>query len=201
MANKVEQQNKKLVKASARNLRISPRKMRLVTNLVKNMKADEAITQLQFVNKKGAPMVIKLLQSAIANAVNNFSLNASGLFIKSITTDMGSVMKRTQPRARGSAFIIRRKMSHVNVILEEREVKAKSKGPKAAIKKVKKEEPVQTQEGSLGLAEETETKTKTASKAPKELHRENFEKVVDKKNKPTIVAQRGQGGQKRTTNK
>lgn len=110
----------KLVRASARHVHIAPRKMRLVTNMVKGMNALDAMTQLQHANKKAAPILIKLIQSAIANAKNNFSLDTDHLFIKSVTADMGKVMKRYFPRARGSAFVIRRKMSHINVVLEER---------------------------------------------------------------------------------
>ena len=109
-----------LVRASANHLHIAPRKMRLVTNLVKGMNAMDAIVQLQHAEKKASPMLIKLIQSAIANAKNNFSLDVDHLFIKSITADMGKVMKRYFPRARGSAFVIKRKLSHVNIILEER---------------------------------------------------------------------------------
>ncbi len=109
-----------LVRASARDLHIAPRKMRLVTNLVKGMNAVDAIVQLQHAEKKASPMLIKLIQSAIANAKNNFSLDENHLFIKTITCDMGKVMKRYMPRARGSASQILRKMSHVNIVLEER---------------------------------------------------------------------------------
>lgn len=182
MAEKVVQQNNKpLVKAHARNLRISPRKIRLVTNLVKNMRVADALVQLQFTNKKGADMVSKLLRSAAANAESNFSLNRDQLFIKSITTDMGPVLMRTFPRARGSAFIIRRKMAHVNVILEERGTKPKTsaKVPKA----VKKDEPVQTQEGQLGKPDEAAVKVAAKSKA-KAAHHENESSAVDQKTKP-----------------
>lgn len=130
----------KLVKASARDLHLAPRKMRLVTNLVKNMNAADAIVQLQHTNKKGSPMVIKLLKSAIANAQNNFSLKPEHLYIKSISADMGAVMKRYFPRARGSAFTIRRKLSHVNVVLEERKTGKASKS-KLSLFKAKDEKP------------------------------------------------------------
>ncbi|HAG27690.1 TPA: 50S ribosomal protein L22 [Patescibacteria group bacterium] len=172
MAEKVAQPNNKpQVRAHARNLRISPRKIRLVTNLVKNMRVADALVQLQFTNKKAAGMVSKLLRSAVANAENNFSLKGEQLFIKSITTDMGPVLQRMFPRARGSAFVIRRKMAHVNVVLEERDAKPKSsaKLPKAK----KKAEPIQTQEGQLGKAEaESVSKLKPEPKV-KEVHREN----------------------------
>lgn len=123
----VKTPNAKLVKASARGLHISPRKMRLVTNLVKDMPVAEAITQLEFTNKKAAEFLIKVLKSAVANAQNNHSLEPDNLFVKSITADMGATMKRYFPRARGSAFVIRRKLSAVNVVLEERKVKKAKK--------------------------------------------------------------------------
>ena len=113
-------ESKKLVTASARHLHLSPRKMRLVTNLVKDMPVTDALVQLQHTNKKASAMVIKLLKSAVANAQHNFSIEPDHLYIKSITTDMGVVMKRYFPRARGSAFPIRRKTCHVNLVLEER---------------------------------------------------------------------------------
>lgn len=110
----------KLVKAFARDLRISPRKIRLVTNLIKGQNAEDALTQLKNTPKKASEIVFKLLKSAIANATNNFSLKPEKLYIKSISADMGKSMKRYFPRARGSAFVIRRKLSHVNLVLEER---------------------------------------------------------------------------------
>jgi large subunit ribosomal protein L22 len=121
----------RLVTAHARDLHIAPRKMRLVTNLVKNMNALDALVQLEHTDKKASPMLIKLIQSAVANAKNNFSMDPQHLFIKSITADMGKVMKRYFPRARGSAFEIRRKMSHINIVLEERK-KGKASKQKAA---------------------------------------------------------------------
>lgn len=180
MAEKVEQKNKKLVKAHARNLRISPRKIRLLTNLVKNMRVADALVQLQFTNKKGAEMVSKLLQSAAANAENNFSLNRDQLYIKTITTDMGPVLMRSFPRARGSAFVIRRKMAHVNVILEERGTKPKTTAK--VVKPVKKSEPVQTQEGQLGKPEMKASKVSAKTQA-KESHFENEDTSVDQKAK------------------
>lgn len=138
MATTVEKQNTpKLVKATARDLRISPRKMRLVTNAVKGKQVGDAAVMLRFMNKKGAPMVLKLLKSAIANAEHNFSLDPDQLFIKSITCDMGKVMSRYFPRARGSAFIIRRKMAHVNLVLEARPQAKKTRSRFGSIRAAK----------------------------------------------------------------
>lgn len=124
---KTKQNNKKQVTAHARHLRIAPRKMRLVTNLIRGMFVLDALVQLRHLNKKGAPMAVKLLSSAIANAKNNSSLEENNLIIKSITTSPGRVMTRYAPRARGAAFVVRKRMSHVSVILEEnRSGKAKT---------------------------------------------------------------------------
>jgi len=141
-----------LVRASARDLRIAPRKIRLVTNLVKNMNVGQAVAQLEHTYKKGAPMLVKLLKSAAANAKNNFSLDPDYLFIKSITADMGRVMKRYFPRARGSAFVIRRKLSHINVVLEERK---KGKAVKSRISLFNKKDEEQEKPENIDQAEAT----------------------------------------------
>lgn len=201
MAETAEKQNKKiskapavkpeakpLVRAHARQLRIAPRKMRLVTNLVKNMRVTDAVTQLQFVNKKGAKMLQKLLQSAAANAENNFSLNRDNMFIKTITTDMGPELKRSFPRARGSASIIRRKLSHVNVILEERDVKQKKK--KAVVAKVakplKKTKLEKLEEADKAVNPESEVIETPVEQpeTPKETHHENEADVVKQETSP-----------------
>ena len=182
---------KQLVRAHARSLRISPRKMRLVTNLVKNMRLSEAMTQLTFTNKKAAKMLQKLLKSAAANAEHNFSMNRDSLFIKELTCDMGPVLQRSFPRARGSAFMIRRKMSHVNVILEERSVKLKKKQkPKAISEKVvhpvpkdkteeKLENPPVDKQSEIVIAENHPEDTTV-----KEVHNENNSDLVKEKTSP-----------------
>lgn len=159
-----EQNNVKLVKATARQLRIAPRKLRLAANLVKGMNAADAIVQLQYVNKKAAPMVIRLIRSAIANAKNNFSLDADHLYIKSITADMGQALKRYFPRARGSAFVIRRKLSHLNLVLEERK---SGKAAKSKVSFLKKAEEKKTG------PEDVEKVAAAAKKAPKEMGRKS----------------------------
>jgi large subunit ribosomal protein L22 len=138
-AQNLKNQSTPLVRAYARDLRIAPRKLRLVTNLVKGKNAEDALVLLKHTPKKGAEIVFKLIKSAIANASNNFSLEPQKLFIKSITADMGKVMKRYFPRARGSAFVIRRKLSHVNLVLEERKTGKASKSRLSLFKKKQEE--------------------------------------------------------------
>lgn len=136
MADKTPKQNTgKLVVAKALHLRIAPRKMRLVTNLIKGMNVVTAIQQLMHTNKKASPILIKVLKSAIANAKNNFSLDEEKLYIKTVTCNMGKVMKRFMPRARGSASPLLRKMSHVTVVLEERKTSKAVKSKFSMFKK------------------------------------------------------------------
>ena len=137
MATKTEQKNK-TVTAQAKDLRLSPRKLRLLTGMVRGMAVEDAMVQLSFNYKKAAGPILKLLKSAVANAEHNHDLKSEHLFIKEIRTDMGRVMKRYMPRARGSAFTIRRRMAHVSVVLEEKAAKAKSKSLFARSRKAEK---------------------------------------------------------------
>lgn len=181
-----EKAPKQLVRAHARSLHIAPRKMRLVTNLVKNMRYSDAMTQLSFTNKKGAKMLQKLLQSAAANAEHNFSLNRDTLFIKELTCDMGPMLKRSFPRARGSAFMIRRKMSHVNVILEERAVKA-TKKKKAVVPKAVKPDVKEKNEATHSPVETEVKEVETPAVAEpevKEIHNENTADSVKQETSP-----------------
>ena len=121
----------KTAEAHAMGLRLSPRKARLVTNLIKGLPALEAIEQLRFVNKKASKFVIDLLRSAVANAEHNFKLDADRLYVKTITCDMGPKLKRYMPRAQGKASEIRKPTSHLHVTLEERLGSRKSKVQKS----------------------------------------------------------------------
>lgn len=124
-------------KAQVKHIRISPRKVRLVTDVVRGMNTGEALNQLTFVNKRAVLPVRKLIESAIANAKNNFNLSESNLFVKEIRVDEGRTMKRWMPRARGRATPIRKRTSHISLILGE----IKDSGTKEA-KKQKIEAPV-----------------------------------------------------------
>lgn len=117
------------VTAKLNYLRTSPRKIRLVANLIKGMDVEGAQVQLHFLEKRAARPILKLLNSAIANAENNFNLSKSNLFVLSILVNQGPTLKRFRPRARGVASDIAKRTSHIELILEER---------KAGIKKLKK---------------------------------------------------------------
>ncbi len=141
------------VKASLNNIRIASRKVRLVTNLVKGMPATAAQAQLAFLVKKPAPMILKLLNSACANAKNNFSIEKDNLFVKKITVDEGPTLKRWMPRAQGRATPIMKRTCSVNLVLEEL-VPGKGKA-----KKVEKPEVVKPEE-VLPEAEQKKEKPK-----------------------------------------
>jgi len=107
------------VKAHLNRLGIAPRKIRLVTGLVSKMNVDEARKQLGFLNKKSAEPILKLINSAVANAKNNFDLNEDNLYISEIFVNEGVTMKRWRPRAMGRAARINKRTSCVTVVLSE----------------------------------------------------------------------------------
>lgn len=119
------------VLAKLKYLRISPRKVRLVTNLIKGLDVKEAEHQLQFLPKRAAKPILKLLKSAIANATNNFNLNPDNLFISQIKVDQGPTLIRYIPRARGVANEIRKRSSHITIILKEKTGKKETEKPVA----------------------------------------------------------------------
>lgn len=107
------------MKASLSNYRQSPRKTRLVTNLVKGKSVPEALQMLTYVDKRAALPVKKLIESAVKNAREVKGVSPEQLFIKNFVVDKGIVFKRFMPRARGSAAPIRKRTSHLSVVLGE----------------------------------------------------------------------------------
>jgi large subunit ribosomal protein L22 len=108
-------------KAVLRNLRTSPIKLNLVAEMIRGMKAADALTQLQFSNKRIAVDVRKVLQSAIANAENNHNLNVDSLVVKEAWVGKGMVMKRFHARARGRGAAILKPHSHLTIVVREAE--------------------------------------------------------------------------------
>lgn len=107
------------VKAKLNNLRIGPRKVRLVADLIRGMRAEDAVFQLKYLNKKSSSDLIKLIESAMANAANNLNLQKDKLYIKAIMVDEGLTIKRWQPKAFGRAGKIRKRGSKVCVVLDD----------------------------------------------------------------------------------
>lgn len=108
------------VKASLNYARVGPQKCRLVADLVRGQTVDTAIKELTFLNKKSALMIKKLIESAVANADYKKTIDLDKLYVKTITVDEGPVLKRFRPRAQGRATGVRKRMSHINVVLDER---------------------------------------------------------------------------------
>ena len=109
------------VVAKLRYLRIAPRKVRLVADLVRGKKVEEAAHILTFTRKRAAKHILKLLNSAIANALHNFQLKKENLYIARIIVDEGPKLKRWRPRARGMAYEIQKKTSHITLVLKKQE--------------------------------------------------------------------------------
>jgi large subunit ribosomal protein L22 len=128
-----------MITASLNNYRQSPRKVRSVANLVRGKSVDQALNTLNFLSKKAADPLYGLLLSAVANAKNNFNIEKDGLIIKELRVDVGPIMKRRMPRARGNSYPINKRTSHVNLVLDVKPVKeAKVKEVKEKVKKEKK---------------------------------------------------------------
>ena len=108
------------VKASLKYARVGAQKARLVADLVRGKDVNQAVKTLTFLNKKTAGMVKKLIESAVANAEYKKVMDIDNLYVKSIWVDQGPVLKRFRPRAQGRAFGVRKKTSHINVVLEEK---------------------------------------------------------------------------------
>ena len=108
------------MKAVLNQYRQSPRKIRLVADLSRGKQVDQAIYEIKFSNKRVAPTLVKLIESAIANAIENHDGKRIDLYIKSIRVDGGAVLKRSMPRARGSASRIKKRTSHIVLELESK---------------------------------------------------------------------------------
>lgn len=105
------------VKAVTKNARISAKKMRDIAREIQGLAVSQATDILAYTPKKGAYLINKTLKSALANAENNASLSVDDLIVKSVMVDEGRTLRRTMPRARGSANMIRRRSSHITIIL------------------------------------------------------------------------------------
>jgi large subunit ribosomal protein L22 len=108
------------VKACLKHARVGAQKARLVADMVRGKDVSDAIKILTFMNKKSALMFKKLIESAVANADQKKTLDLDKLYVKTVWVDQGSVLKRFRPRAQGRASGIKKKMSHINVVLDER---------------------------------------------------------------------------------
>lgn len=108
-------------KAIAKYVRISPLKVNYICSEIQGKQVDEALSMLKFTPKKGAKVLEKVLNSAIANAENNLNLDRENLYVKRAYANDGPHMKRFRPKARGMAYPILKRSSHIGVIVEDRD--------------------------------------------------------------------------------
>lgn len=133
------------VTTKLRYLRIAPRKVRLVADLIRGKSAQEAQTILKFTTKKAASPLLKLLNSSLLSAKNDDQLRDAILYISKITVDEGPKYKRWMPRARGQAYEIQKKTSHITLVLDklieksEREKSSSMAGSQIKVKEAKTE--------------------------------------------------------------
>ncbi len=108
------------VRARLHYARIGAQKARLVADLIRGKDVNQAIRMLAFSNKKGSYLLKKLIESAVANAEDRKVIDIDNLFVKTVLVDEGPAIKRFRPRAQGRAYQVKKKMSHINVVLDER---------------------------------------------------------------------------------
>jgi len=111
------------MKSSLKNYRQSPRKVRLVADLIRGKNVNQALLELKFLPKRAADQIAKLVTSAAANAENNYKVNKEDLVVKEISVDQGVTLKRYRPRARGVAKRINKRTSNITLSLGVKEDK------------------------------------------------------------------------------
>lgn len=125
MAEKQETlQNEEVVTSASATLkyaRISSRKVKIVADLIRGKDVEEALAIVKFTPKASSPIIEKLLRSAIANAENNHGMKSNKLYVAEIYANQGPTLKRIRPAAKGSAVRIRKRTSHVTIVLKERD--------------------------------------------------------------------------------
>jgi len=151
--------------AKLNNLRISPRKVRLVTDSIKGIDVNDAIIDLGNLVKRSSTSIEKLLKSAIANAENNFGLDKNNLYVYDIQVGEGPVLKRWLPRAFGRATPLHKKSSKVSLVLEER-IEGKNRKTKEQMEKEKKKREEERKKMEKEMLEERESEAKKTTVAP-----------------------------------
>ena len=107
-------------KAIARTVRIAPRKVRLVVDLIRGKQVGEAVAILSHTPRAASPVVEKVLKSAVANAEHNYDLDVNNLVISEVFVDEGPTLKRFSPRAQGRASAINKRTSHITIVVSEK---------------------------------------------------------------------------------
>ncbi len=107
-------------RAVARYVRVSPQKARLVVDLIRGKRLEEALNTLELEKKAVSRVIAKVLKSALANAENTKNLDVDRLYVKTALVDQGPSLKRMRPRAMGRANVIRKRTSHITIVLDEK---------------------------------------------------------------------------------
>ena len=156
-------------RAIARHVRVSPMKARRVVNLVRGLPAREALTVLQFAPQSASEPVYKVLASAIANAENNERLDPDSLLVAEAYVDEGPTLKRFRPRAQGRAYRIRKRTSHITIVVESvpaAQARAAKAGVAKATKAAKAVTPEVDEQDEATPAKKTAARKAAAKKAP-----------------------------------
>ena len=111
----------KTAQATLKYARISSRKVKIVADLIRGKDVDEALAIVKFTPKASSEIIEKLLKSAIANAENNHNMKSNNLYVDQIYANQGPTLKRIRPAAKGSAVRIRKRTSHITIVLKERQ--------------------------------------------------------------------------------
>ncbi len=146
-------------KAEVNYVRISPRKVKIVIDLIRNKPVGEALAILKHTPKAASEIVEKLLLSAMANAENNHGMDVEKLYVAEIYSNAGPMLKRIRARAQGRAFRILKRTSHTTIILKERDAK------EAVVTKVEEKAEVKAEEKKPAAKKSTTAKKTTAKKA------------------------------------
>src|SRR5690625_3327607 len=115
-----EAQELKVAKATAKTVRIAPRKVRLVVDLIRGKEVGEATAILRHTQRGASPIIEKVLNSAIANAEHNYEMDPDNLYVSEVYVDEGPTLKRFRPRAQGRASRINKRTSHITVVVSEK---------------------------------------------------------------------------------
>lgn len=107
-------------RATAKYVRVAPRKVKIVVDLIRGKQVDQALAILAYTPKSAAPVVEKLLNSAIANAENNLEMDRSGLYVAEVYANQGPTLKRYWARSHGRADMIKKHTSHITIVLDQK---------------------------------------------------------------------------------
>ncbi len=168
--------------AKLRQLQISPRKVRLLVNLIRGRSVQDALVQLQFSKKHAALPVIKLLKSAVANAIHNHQIKEDSLIVKYAFVDAGKTLHRWMPRAFGRASKLRKRASHITIVLEgDADETKKKKVSKEKVEKAADDKKVESNEAASVKGESIRNVKKSAPAAKGKMNTSSLKKADTKR--------------------